>query len=81
MTAPVPKYMQVAEDIRQQIRTGQLNPGDRLPSTTQLVEHYRTKLGRMSYGTLRDALRELKQEGLIEGRPGDGVYVLSKPRE
>lgn len=75
MTAPVPKFKQVAEDIRSQIRTGALKPGDRLPSTSQLIAHYRKVHGRMSYGTLRDALRELKDEGLIEGRPGDGVYV------
>jgi GntR family transcriptional regulator len=76
MNAPVPKYQQVAEDIRQQIRTGKLKPGDRLPSTAALIEHYRAQHGRMSYGTLRDAIRLLKDEGLIEGRPGDGVYVL-----
>lgn len=78
MTAPVPKFKQVAEDIRTQIRTGKLTPGDRLPSTTQLIEHYRAQHGRMSYGTIRDALGELKREGLIEGRPGDGVYVLDR---
>lgn len=81
MTAPRPKFEQVAEDIRQQIRSGQLAPGDRLLSTSNLIEHYRERFGRMSYGTIRDALRLLKAEGLIEGRPGDGVYVLSRRRE
>lgn len=64
------KYERVAEAIREQIRSGQLKPGDQLPSTTQLQEQYG-----VSYGSIRSAMLVLKAERLVEGRPGEGVYV------
>jgi GntR family transcriptional regulator len=64
------KYERVADAIREQIRTGQLKPGDKLPSTTQLQA-----LHGVSYGSIRGAMLVLKAEGLVEGRPGEGVYV------
>ena len=67
---PVPKYERVASAIREQIRSGKLQPGARLPTTRQLEEHYE-----VSYGSVRTALMILKAEGLIVGRPGEGVYV------
>lgn len=67
---PAPKYERVAEAIRAQIRSGELKSGDKLPSLRQLeVEHD------VSYGSIRGAMLVLKAEGLIEGRPGEGVYV------
>ncbi|MDG4788086.1 winged helix-turn-helix domain-containing protein [Micromonospora sp. WMMD1102] len=64
------KYERVAEAIRTQIRTGELKPGDKLPSLSQLEAQHG-----VSYGSVRGAMLVLKAEGLIEGRPGDGVYV------
>lgn len=64
------KYERVAEAIREQIRTGRLKPGDQLPSIAQLKE-----LHGVSYGSIRSAMLILKAEGLVEGRPGEGVYV------
>lgn len=67
---PAPKYERVAAAIRDQIRSGQLKPGDKLPSLSQLqAEHD------VSYGSVRGAMLILKAEGLVEGRPGEGVYV------
>jgi len=66
----IPKYEQVADDIRSQIRAGTLKPGDKLPSTTELIKHYG-----VSYGSIRGAMLVLKAENLVEGRQGDGVYV------
>lgn len=65
-----PKYEQVASAIRDQIKNGQLQPGDQLPTTQGLIEMYR-----VSYGSVRTALLILKAEGLIEGRQGEGVFV------
>ena len=68
MTAP--KYVRVADAIREQIRSGQLKPGDRLPSTKKLQEEYA-----VSYGSIRGAMLVLKAEGLVRGQPGEAVYV------
>lgn len=65
------KFEQVAESIRAKIRSGEYAKGTALPSTKQLLTEHQ-----VGYGTLRDAIRQLKAEGLIEGRQGDGVYVL-----
>jgi GntR family transcriptional regulator len=70
-TMPPYKFERVAESLREQIRSGKLPKGSALPSTKQLIAEYD-----VSYGTVRDAIRQLKAEGLIEGRQGDGVYVL-----
>ncbi|HEX5996277.1 MAG TPA: winged helix-turn-helix domain-containing protein [Jiangellales bacterium] len=67
---PVPKYERVASAIREQIRTGRLEPGAKLPTTQQLIAQYE-----VGYGSVRTALMILKAEGLIVGRPGEGVYV------
>ena len=71
MTAP--KYVRVVESIREQIRTGQLKPGDKLPSIEQLKEQYG-----FSYGPIRTAMLLLKAEGLVRGQPGEGVYVTGE---
>jgi len=65
------KYMRVADAIRDQIRSGDLKPGDKLPSTHQLIEQHG-----VSYSSIRSAMLVLKAEGLVEGRQGEGVYVV-----
>jgi DNA-binding GntR family transcriptional regulator len=64
--------MQIADDLRAAIRTGQLAPGDQLPSTTDLSERY--DVARM---TVRSALRVLRDEGLVVARQGKGIFVRS----
>jgi GntR family transcriptional regulator len=64
------KYERVADAIREQVRSGELRPGDKLPSITELE-----KIHDVSYGSIRSAMLVLKAEGLVEGRPGEGVYV------
>ncbi|MFY1697748.1 MULTISPECIES: winged helix-turn-helix domain-containing protein [unclassified Solwaraspora] len=66
----MPKYERVASAIRDQIHSGELRPGDQLPTTQRLIDHYG-----VSYGSVRTALLILKAEGLIEGRQGEGVFV------
>ncbi|WP_040162795.1 GntR family transcriptional regulator [Microbacterium gorillae] len=60
-------YKQIAEDLRARIRRGELAPGDDVPTEAELAQTWRT-----SRGPIRNALAELRQEGLIEtgrGRP------------
>ncbi|GAB3951246.1 GntR family transcriptional regulator [Streptomyces sparsus] len=67
-------YERIADDLRQQIRSGELKPGERLPAETALVERYRRSLP-----TVRQALGTLQAEGLIEKQHGRG-NIVRKPR-
>jgi GntR family transcriptional repressor for pyruvate dehydrogenase complex len=64
---------QIAQQILGQIADGTLQPGDRLPTESQLVEHL--GIGR---STLREALRSLSGMGVLEIRHGHGVYVAAE---
>lgn len=68
----VPKYQQVAEDLRKDILRGRKRPLDRLPTEHQLCATYD-----VSRGTIRSALAELTSEGLIRAAQGSGTYVAS----
>ncbi|WP_327368690.1 GntR family transcriptional regulator [Streptomyces sp. NBC_01217] len=63
-------YERIADELRQSIRAGELRPGDRLPAESKLAEKYKR-----SVPTIRDALRLLRDEGLIEKQHGRGNFV------
>ena len=67
---PVPPYRQLAAIIRGQIESGDLAPGQQLPSALRLASTYQ-----VAVPTVRKALGVLKDEGLITGVPGYGVFV------
>jgi GntR family transcriptional regulator len=69
-TSPIPLYYQFAEWIRQQIRDGELEPGDRLPGERELSEE-----AGMSRMTVRHALSYLVREGTLVVRRGLGTFV------
>jgi GntR family transcriptional regulator len=66
----VPLYVQIAESLLERIVSGELAPEKRLPSEREL-----SKSLNVSRMTLRAALRELDNKGLLVRRPGDGTYV------
>jgi GntR family transcriptional regulator len=68
-----PMYRQIAEDLREQIESGKLKPGQQILTEFELREHYNA-----SRNTVRDAIRWLMNLGLVETRPGQGTYVLKK---
>jgi len=70
----IPLYIQIAESLLEQIMSGELAPNERLPSEREL-----SKTLNVSRMTLRAALRELGNIGLLVRRPGDGTYI-SKPK-
>ncbi|MFI5865356.1 GntR family transcriptional regulator [Streptomyces sp. NPDC051546] len=71
MTQPAPSRRHaIAEDLRNQIATGRLKPGERLPSEAQLAARYT-----VSTPTLRNALALLQGEGLVEKIHGAGNFV------
>jgi GntR family transcriptional regulator len=68
-----PMYRQIAEDLREQIESGQLQPGQQLRTEIELREHYNA-----SRNTVRDAIKWLTSLGLVETRPGQGTFVVEK---
>ncbi|MCP2323419.1 DNA-binding GntR family transcriptional regulator [Hamadaea flava] len=63
-------------DLTGQITSGQLKPGDQLPTNNQLRKQYG-----VSITVVRAALQWLKARGLIEGVHGVGVFVTNIPEE
>ena len=70
----LPKYVQVANHLREQILSGELRPGDELPSERQLVDDWQ-----VSRPTATRALAVLRVEGLVEARQGAGTFVRAQP--
>jgi GntR family transcriptional regulator/MocR family aminotransferase len=66
----IPLYRQVYEHIRAAIRSGQLRPGDRLPSTRSLADRFGT-----ARGTMDAAYAILAGEGYVVGRGPAGTVV------
>lgn len=72
----MPKHQQLEQVFRRRIVSGQLRPGERLPSVLKLAQ-----IHDCSPGTIRRMLATLAQDGLVDPRPGSGVYVQEQPRQ
>ena len=70
-----PVYKQIADSLRAQIESGELAPGERVPSESALIAGFS-----VSQGTARQALALLRSEGLVVAQHGRGVFVRSRPR-
>ncbi|GAB3055109.1 GntR family transcriptional regulator [Intrasporangium mesophilum] len=73
-TSDTPAFKQIAEALRESIGTGRIGPGEKVPSEAQLMEHF--GVARM---TVRQALGELRSEGLLVAEHGRGVFVRERP--
>jgi GntR family transcriptional repressor for pyruvate dehydrogenase complex len=69
-------YMQIARQIRELIREGKLNVGDRLPAERDLVQQFGA-----SRASVREALSALEMLGLIECRGGQGNYIKADGKD
>ena len=69
------RYEQIAEQMRESIRTGARQVGQSLESEAALAAEYR-----VAPGTVREALRLLVSEGTVGGRRGARKTVLRRPR-
>jgi GntR family transcriptional regulator len=69
-TSGVPAYRQVADELRRRIRDGIYAPATQLPSERELSELFGT-----SRVTIRQAIAELRSEGLIIAEHGRGLFV------
>jgi GntR family transcriptional regulator len=65
-----PMYRYIADDLRTKIKGGQLLPNAKLPTEGELSDQYEA-----SRNTVREAIRRLTDEGLLESRPGQGTFV------
>ena len=65
---------------RRQIRAGEYQPGDRLPSEAALLERFHDQFGTLSLPTLRQAIALLRAEGLIESQQGIGTFIKADRR-
>ena len=68
-------YRQLAGVLRDRIRSGELPPGQRMPSEKDLHDEFG-----LARETVRRALGVLRAEGLIEVRHGHGTFVVDAPR-
>lgn len=69
----LPKYLQIAGHIRDQIVRGDLRPGDEVPSERELAATWT-----VARPTASKALETLRLQGLVESRQGSGTYVLAR---
>ena len=65
-------YEEIAARMMEQIRSGVLRPGDRLPPERALAETYN-----VSRTTIREALRSMEMMGCVESRVGGGTYIYA----
>jgi DNA-binding transcriptional regulator YhcF (GntR family) len=70
---PRPPYQQVANALRAAILTRKLASGEKLPSGNELAQRY--GVARM---TIQQAIRLLRDDGLIVSRQGSGVFVRER---
>ncbi|GAA0534376.1 GntR family transcriptional regulator [Saccharopolyspora subtropica] len=69
-----PLHEQAADALRRAIAEGEVAPGDRLPPARDLAVALQ-----INANTVLRALRQLREEGLLEFRRGRGVTVLRRP--
>ncbi|KAB2365750.1 GntR family transcriptional regulator [Actinomadura montaniterrae] len=68
-----PLYLQVADDLEAQIADGTIPRGGRVPSATQICDTYD-----VSRRTANEALRVLRDKGLVHGVVGRGTFVVEQ---
>ena len=72
-SSSVPPWEQLAGILRGRIESGELQPGDRIPSVVSLAQEFD-----LAAGTVRKGLGQLQREGLVESRVGWGTFVMDK---
>lgn len=68
-----PPYLQLATILEEQVTSGALAPGARVPSVSSLMGTY--DVGK---NTALRAVKELRDKGLVEVRPGWGTFVKER---
>ncbi len=63
-------YEDIVLQIRQMLERGELSPGDRLPPERTLAEMFS-----VSRNSVREAIKALSEQDVLESRQGSGTYV------
>ena len=71
--ADTPIYIQIVDQIRRQVISGELSPNDQLPTVRQLASELR-----VNFNTIARAYRILDEAGLISTQQGRGTYILEE---
>ncbi|MEU2612901.1 winged helix-turn-helix domain-containing protein [Micromonospora sp. NPDC007271] len=66
---------ELLDDLLSKIKDGTYPPGSQLPSGRALADSYD-----VSQSTISRAVARLRQQGVLVGRPGRGVFVAELPR-
>ncbi len=70
MDGAEPLYLRIAAELRRRVTTGRLRPGDRVPSTRQIVREWGVAMA-----TASKVLATLREEGIVRVVPGVGTVV------
>jgi GntR family transcriptional regulator len=69
----LPIFLQIIEQLKHQIASGTLKPGDQLPTVRALAEELR-----INFNTVARAYRLLDESGVISTQRGRGTYIMEK---
>src|SRR6056297_1099317 len=73
MKKGMPKYLAISKEIIEKIKSGDLQPGDRVPSENDLIKMYS-----VSNTTARKSLLEVEMNGWANRIKGKGTFVLNR---
>lgn len=68
----IPIYLQIEDNLYQEIALGHLKPGDQLPSVRQLAVQQTANVN-----TVQRALRQMNERGIIFTKRGQGNFVTT----
>jgi len=72
----VPIYIQIMDQVKHMIATGELNSGDQLPTVRQLAADLR-----VNFNTVARSYKLLDEAGIISTQHGRGTYILETPSQ
>jgi len=72
----IPIYVQIMEQIRKKVASGELQVGDQLPTVRQMATDLR-----INWNTVARAYKLLDEAGLISTQQGRGTYIWEQPGE
>src|SRR3984885_11506921 len=70
----MPAYLQLIQQVKQALRMGILDIGDKLPTVKEVVAEVA-----VNPNTVMKAFWQLEHEGLVEGRQGVGTFAVRRP--